>query len=184
MTRVTKKTLKSSDNNEEQQDNEQKKPTRTVSVGKKDWVDNKQNNVEDDKQEDEEEDYTEPAELSGDDQDTTKKQDDQETKQNGPDSFLKDINMAVVEELDKTRLSDLSNTQLFEVLYARGLKQKNPTVFHTARKALTELSLGVNFTRPKHNPHRFQNNNGSRRGNFRGNFRGKNYRNRTSNEKS
>lgn len=63
------------------------------------------------------------------------------------ENILEKINVAEVEELDKSRFSDLSNQDLFKILYVRGLKQENPTVYHTARKALLELSLTVNTQR-------------------------------------
>lgn len=56
-------------------------------------------------------------------------------------SIFDKINREEIAALEEDRLSDISNETLLQVLYLRGLNQQNPTIYHTARKALDEMNL-------------------------------------------
>lgn len=63
------------------------------------------------------------------------------TNKDNKTSIFDKINRKEIENLENNALSDVSNETLLQALYLRGLDQQNPTIYHTARKALEELNL-------------------------------------------
>jgi len=157
----TKKTVKKNEESNEQ--NETKEVTRrAVSTGN-DW---KEDVYEDEENVDH--DAVSDPEL------------EDQGNQDQPKSIFDKMDLPAIEKLDKERLTDLSNQQLLQVLYVRGMTQQNPTVYHAARKALQELSLQPirmhNSRRPPRQRVNFGR--GSHRGssNSRGGYNNKSFR--------
>ena len=84
------------------------------------------------------------------------------------DDIFDKINADEVRKLDRENLSEFNNETLLQVLYLRGVDQQNPTVYHNARKALTELYLPLV---PRNRPYHKRSNRGRGGNRFNGNTR-------------
>lgn len=143
-----KKSSKNVDVNTE--DNTETKKFKMVSTGKKDWDEPKKGHDKDEEVEVEQEEEHELEEEEEDKLESiTYPENKYREEKKYTQSLLDTFDTSGIEQLDKTRLSDISNKDLYRILYLRGLNQENPTIWRGAEQVLRELdSSRQRYTKP------------------------------------